>query len=492
MDDGCLLLPSPFLLFFVVGSDFEYRQRLGGVSKFSDSTRDSRMKAATIFPEQRQQHFPKTSMTNMATTANSGTEDEKENDLHPLMTASNDHFHDEYNDEEDPAEKRQRKSGGTNNGILMLRRMISDVSTTAAVAAAATTSPSTFPSSHLSTSSSSSSLVRHWLSTICWVGFGLMGWYVPRYILDRKFDTILAKKAPYQIFDTTTNTGVQGTSSSNQKIVVLDFLLNNPVVDPPTVDGHLLRLTGIALPLLIMIVYTAVVQTCYFNNNNRNSSSSSSTAQQQQHQQEQKLRSKLLFLSICTLISAFSMAVGISEGTTVMIKQWVQRRRPNFYHLCGFSTRTLECTATPPEIVVEAQLSFPSGHSSLISCGMTFLSMYLHHPYAPAATGMVSSSTTATATISNTTAASFFWKTLCPFFFALFVASSRVVDYWHHPSDIIAGLLLGSVSSFLTFRFWYCKNYNDRESNKDQRSATAVMRDGVLAHQSPDDNRNTG
>ena len=46
-----------------------------------------------------------------------------------------------------------------------------------------------------------------------------------------------------------------------------------------------------------------------------------------------------------TVISAFSAAIGLSEGITIMIKLWVQRRRPNFYDLCGFDPTTKKCTA---------------------------------------------------------------------------------------------------------------------------------------------------
>ena len=74
-------------------------------------------------------------------------------------------------------------------------------------------------------------------------------------------------------------------------------------------------------------------------------------------------------------LGAFVMAIGLSEGTTVLLKLWVQRRRPNFYSLCGFEKQVLKCTA-PDDLVMEANLSFPSGHSSLSCCGSTFLVWY--------------------------------------------------------------------------------------------------------------------
>lgn len=146
---------------------------------------------------------------------------------------------------------------------------------------------------------------------------------------------------------------------------------------------------------------------------------------------------------VCTAVSAFAMAIGLSEGTTVMIKLWVQRRRPNFYALCGFDISTKTCQADL-EHVREANFSFPSGHSSLICCGMTFLVWYLHGHY-------------------NIHSASSHPKrihalvvyTCLPWGWALFVAASRLVDHWHHPSDVIAGLGLGFATSTIAYHVWY-------------------------------------
>ena len=44
---------------------------------------------------------------------------------------------------------------------------------------------------------------------------------------------------------------------------------------------------------------------------------------------------------------------------------------------------------------------------------------------------------------------------LIPVSVALWVASSRLVDHWHHPSDILAGSLIGSISALTTFNMFY-------------------------------------
>ena len=61
-------------------------------------------------------------------------------------------------------------------------------------------------------------------STLFWIAFGLFGWYFPRSLILRKTTTasILSLTPPYQ--------------EVGDKIL-LDFELNQPHVDPPTVDS---------------------------------------------------------------------------------------------------------------------------------------------------------------------------------------------------------------------------------------------------------------
>ena len=35
------------------------------------------------------------------------------------------------------------------------------------------------------------------------------------------------------------------------------------------------------------------------------------------------------------------------------------------------------------------------------------------------------------------------------------MAITRVVDYWHHPSDVLTGLALGFLTSFFVYRLFY-------------------------------------
>lgn len=124
-------------------------------------------------------------------------------------------------------------------------------------------------------------------------------------------------------------------------------------------------------------------------------------------------------------ISSLFLGVGGSEGSTQLLKHWVLRRRPNFYALCGFNMDTLQCENEYHE-VLEAQMSFPSGHSSLSWCGMVVLTFFLLKRRQNGGGKFF-----------------FFVCAVLPLSFATFVSSSRIVDHWHHVSDVLTGVFLG-------------------------------------------------
>lgn len=194
-------------------------------------------------------------------------------------------------------------------------------------------------------------------SSLAWIGFALFGWYFPRSLVDRE-TSILSLQPPYQ------------TTAGGD--VIVDFELNQPLVDPPTVDSEycslvssclgvskenervlynpiheshpisfetnriinrffsvyekdfLLRSSSIFFPLIVMMLHAWYSETP--------ADSTASTVHKQYR--------------VATVVSAFSAAMGLSEGSTVLIKLWVQRRRPNFYALCGFDSTTKMCTAS--------------------------------------------------------------------------------------------------------------------------------------------------
>jgi phosphatidate phosphatase len=134
----------------------------------------------------------------------------------------------------------------------------------------------------------------------------------------------------------------------------------------------------------------------------------------------------------------------------------IGRLRPHFLSVCkpdwsllNCSSGTLdsnyyvtaaECTAVGPELTVnvhrlkEARLSFPSGHSSFSFYSMTFLTLYVQ------------------ARIHRHSFFCFTFRPMLQLMFmslAAFTALSRVSDYKHHWSDVLAGSALGMVIAFI-------------------------------------------
>lgn len=142
-------------------------------------------------------------------------------------------------------------------------------------------------------------------------------------------------------------------------------------------------------------------------------------------------------------LAAIFTTIGISEGVTQTLKLIIQRRRPNFYALCGFDYLTQKCTGSA-ERVREAQYSFPSGHSSLSACTAVFMTWFL------LAKVIVSRRLTL---LQKRVAGG----TICFVFLGwmLLVGVSRLVDHWHHASDVLAGWLLGSLIATSVYHAFY-------------------------------------
>lgn len=177
-----------------------------------------------------------------------------------------------------------------------------------------------------------------------------------------------------------------------------------------------------------------------------------------------------MYHTIHAAVCGLMTAICISEITTNTIKLYVRRKRPNFYALCGFDIQQLKCTATPDSQIKEATFSFPSGHSSLACTGMTYLVWFLLATIlivTPSSRIILPCCRNNNNNISrrrdklSTATCSIQKRFLCvfvciiPWGYAVWVGTSRIVDYWHHPSDVIAGLLLGLFTGTVSFHVWF-------------------------------------
>ena len=153
--------------------------------------------------------------------------------------------------------------------------------------------------------------------------------------------------------------------------------------------------------------------------------------------------------------SVVFVSIGISEFITQMIKAFVGRLRPNFYAFCGFDLETKMCMASPLQII-EARQSFPSGHSSLTFQGMVVIMLYF-----VARIGLFAFPDNAakekeyTIQLLRKKQLQTLTAVAIPLLYGIFVASTRLIDFWHHPSDILAGILIGSGSACLAYHLFY-------------------------------------
>jgi hypothetical protein len=94
-----------------------------------------------------------------------------------------------------------------------------------------------------STTTSMSSTRKLVGSTLFWIGFALFGWYFPRFLMHRE-TSIFNKQPPYQI--------------SGEDTIIVDFELNHPLVEPPTVNGEFPLSNFSCLRRLLMSLLTVI------------------------------------------------------------------------------------------------------------------------------------------------------------------------------------------------------------------------------------------
>ena len=150
-------------------------------------------------------------------------------------------------------------------------------------------------------------------------------------------------------------------------------------------------------------------------------------------------------------LSAWLTSAGLSALITTFTKRFVGRLRPNFYDMCGFNVQSMACEASD-ERITEARKSFPSTHATLSFCGMTIVALLLLRR-------LVQREMSRRMNAIEGTTGSFVATAICfaslPLALAVFVASSRVRDNWHHPSDVLAGSIIGFACASFCFNLFF-------------------------------------
>ncbi|XP_029564490.1 phospholipid phosphatase 1 isoform X1 [Salmo trutta] len=156
--------------------------------------------------------------------------------------------------------------------------------------------------------------------------------------------------------------------------------------------------------------------------------------------------SNMYVASVYKAIGTFVFGAAMSQSLTDIAKYSIGRLRPHFLDVCKPDWELINCTAGAyiedftctgdTHMVNEARLSFYSGHSSFSMYCMLFLALYIQARL-------------------QAEWARLLRPTLQFFLIAasVYTGLSRVSDYKHHWSDVLAGLIQGALVAILVVFF---------------------------------------
>ncbi|GAA5928079.1 hypothetical protein JCM1841_005902 [Sporobolomyces salmonicolor] len=147
--------------------------------------------------------------------------------------------------------------------------------------------------------------------------------------------------------------------------------------------------------------------------------------------------------------------MGLAASRAVMrlvvecLKNRVGRLRPDFLARCAWDDVAKACTGRLA-LVKDGRRSFPSGHSSTAWQGLFFLALYLagkNGAFAFAArfprSGLLQSRLLR------------FALAIAPLFVAGWICVTRLEDHYHHPTDVLAGSVIGLASALVVYPVFY-------------------------------------
>nr|AIY99931.1 lipid phosphate phosphatase 3 [Eimeria tenella] len=165
----------------------------------------------------------------------------------------------------------------------------------------------------------------------------------------------------------------------------------------------------------------------------------------------------------------FAFGILLNFSLANVAKLCIGRLRPHFLAVCQPNWGSLKCSDSTGDLYVdqyecrgadqaaikEARLSFFSGHSSNSSCAMLYTIIYLQCRLSKASAGPLMA--TFRQRLRSNSRADWLVDTaaaLRPFIQGallipcLFIALSRVMDFFHHPGDVLTGLIVGTLIAF--------------------------------------------
>lgn len=134
---------------------------------------------------------------------------------------------------------------------------------------------------------------------------------------------------------------------------------------------------------------------------------------------------------IVSFVLFLGLSIGVSGYTTIFIKPYAAMPRPCFFDMCDYNMDEGICT-----IDDEQWESFPSGHATLTAAGLWASTMYLM--------GKLNGQQEYQTILA-----------FCMYIAIIFLSMTRVADYQHWPIDVTAGLIIGTVPTYIIYYHFY-------------------------------------
>ncbi|KAL7058014.1 hypothetical protein AAHC03_017214 [Spirometra sp. Aus1] len=176
------------------------------------------------------------------------------------------------------------------------------------------------------------------------------------------------------------------------------------------------------------------------------------------------------FLVNLELILPTDSRRSVSVCTRVLVnvgKVVIGRLRPHFFAVCqpknfiaapDVYITQYKCGGTDKERLEDVRLSFPSGHSGFAMYTAVFIAIYLYYRVPRMAIGIALRNLFQIAALSLGT----------------YVSITRISDYKHHPTDVLAGIVLGTLVAVYTLVFATQKDEFEEETVGEESSVDEV------------------
>lgn len=195
-----------------------------------------------------------------------------------------------------------------------------------------------------------------------------------------------------------------------------------------TVPVSMLAGLVIVLPLLLLLLRHALLQKYHLSKQRQQGSTSASPSAGTPSSTH----------SLRDVLVGFFFAVAMTQGVTNSIKGFVSHPRPNHYALLIFATLS-PSPSKAAHYAASAWESWPSGHCSISMTTCAFLAMVFLKDLKEFAHAQ------------KELRAVLVFVAIAPVYLALYVACTRVHDYFHSAGDSITGMSIGLLLAMVAF-----------------------------------------